>query len=143
VIGYLDTSALVPLLVTESSSESCRRFWDDADVVVSSMLTYVEAAAALAQALRLERLTEKQHGDALRVLDELWPQIDVVEIDEPLVSRVAGLAHELGLRGYDAVHCAAAEQLNEDQLVAAAGDRRLLEAWSVLGIDTFDTNRTG
>jgi len=31
VIGYLDTSAFVPLLVAEPSSPSYRRFWDDAD----------------------------------------------------------------------------------------------------------------
>ncbi|MGH8828501.1 MAG: hypothetical protein ACRDVZ_13095, partial [Jiangellaceae bacterium] len=35
VIGYLDTSAFVPLLVAEPSSESCRRFWHDADAVVT------------------------------------------------------------------------------------------------------------
>lgn len=50
MIGYLDTSAFVPLLIEEPTSQTGRRFWDDADVIVSSQLLYVETAAALAQA---------------------------------------------------------------------------------------------
>lgn len=141
MIGYLDTSALVPLLVAEPSSAMCRRFWDDAEVIVSSRLLYVEVAAALAQALRMGRLTTEQHRDAMAIFDTLWGQIDVVDVDEQLVSRAAVLAYEPGMRGYDAVHCAAAEQLNDDNVVAASGDRRLLDAWTGLGVDTFDTNQ--
>ena len=50
MIGYLDTSAFIPLLLKEPSSAACRRFWDDCDAVVSNRLLYVETAAALAQA---------------------------------------------------------------------------------------------
>jgi hypothetical protein len=45
----------------------------------------------------------------------------------------------MSLRGYDAVHCAAAEQVEED-LVVAAGDQRLLAACAQLGISTADVN---
>jgi hypothetical protein len=141
VIGYLDTSAFVPLLIAEPSSPSCRRFWDDADTVVASRLMYVEAAASLAQARRLNRLTTRTHRGALTLLDQLWEQVDVVEVDQPAVVRAAALAEQqLGLRGYDAVHSAAAESVLDDDLVAAAGDRELLAAWSKLGLATYDTN---
>lgn len=141
MIGYLDTSAMVPLLVTEPSSGACRRFWDDADIIASSRLMYVEAAAALAQARRMGRMTTQQHRRALTILDGLWEQTDVVEVDDMLLSRAAALANQLDLRGYDAVHCAAAEQLNDDEVVAASGDQRLLDAWTALGVATFDTNQ--
>lgn len=140
MIGYLDTSAFVPLLVREKSSESCRRLWDDSDVVVSSRLLYVETAAALAQARRMGRLTEGELDASLRLLDELWLDIDVIEVDRIVVERAAVLARRLELREYDAVHCASAEQLNEDDLVAAAGDHRLLDAWRTIGVATYDTN---
>ncbi|RIQ16194.1 type II toxin-antitoxin system VapC family toxin [Jiangella rhizosphaerae] len=140
MIGYLDTSAFVPLLVGEPTSESCRRFWDDSDVVVSSRLLYVETAAALAQARRLGRLTEDALDASLGLLDELWLEIDVVEVDDIVVERAAVLARRLELRGYDAVHCASAERLNEDDLVAATGDRKLIDAWGEVGVATFDTN---
>lgn len=140
MIGYLDTSAFVPLLIAEPGSASCRRFFDDADTVVSSRLTYVETAAALGQARRLDRITTRIHQESLRSLDELWAQLDVVEADEHLIRDAAQLAHQHDLRGYDAVHCASARQLDDDDLVAATGDRRLLRAWLALGIATYDTN---
>jgi predicted nucleic acid-binding protein len=142
VIGYLDTSALVPLLVAEPSSAACRRFWDDADVVVTSRLSYVETAAALAQARRLDRISNRTHRASLRALDALWAEIAAVEVDDGLVRDAAELAHRHNLRGYDAVHCASARQLAADDLVAAAGDRQLLQAWLAVGVDTYDTNQS-
>lgn len=143
MIGYLDTSAFVPLLIAEPSSAACRRFWDDADAVVSSRLLYVETAAALAQARRMDRLTDREHRTSLRLLDQLWSALDVAEVDEAVVARAATLAHLLALRGYDAVHCASAEQLNDEDVVAASGDQRLLSSWTELGVATFDTNARG
>lgn len=142
MIGYLDTSAFVPLLVDEPTSESCRRFWDSADVVVSSRLLYVEAAAALAQARRMRRLSQGTHIRARRRLDQMWSELDVIEVDEQIVARAAELAHRLSLRGYDAVHCASAEQLDDDDdVVAASGDQQLFNAWLKLGMQTYDTNQ--
>jgi predicted nucleic acid-binding protein len=113
VIGYFDTSAFVPLLIAEPSSGLCRRLWDDADVVVTTRLSYVETAAALAQALRLRRLTQQSHRAAVRILDRLWDEFDVVDVDGRIVRRAAQLAYTCALRCYDAVHCASAEQLSE------------------------------
>ncbi|MGH3587266.1 MAG: type II toxin-antitoxin system VapC family toxin, partial [Pseudonocardia sp.] len=139
VIGYLDTSAFVPLLVAEPTSPACRRFWNDADTVVSCRLLYVEAAAALAQAERMRRIDDIRHGQARDLLDALWSEMDVLEIDEPLARSAAAAAHDLALRGYDSVHCAAAEQLADEDFVAASGDRRLLAAWRECGVATYDT----
>lgn len=107
---------------------------------MSCRLLYLEAAAALAQAQRLGRLTARTHVACLRRLDCLWEQIDVIEIDDTLIRRAAALASEHGLRGYDAVHCASAQQLADPDLVAAAGDGHLLDAWHELGIATFNPN---
>ncbi len=140
MIVYLDTSALVPLVIEAQSSEACRRLWDEADDVVSSRLGYVEAAAALAQARRLERLTPRQQSSALRALDDHWSQMQIAEIDQPLVERAAKLAQDFAMRGYDAVHAASAEFVNGDSVVAGSGDRHLLEAWRRPGINTYDTS---
>lgn len=142
MIGYLDTSAFVPLLINEPTSPACRRFWDDADVIVSSRLLYVETAAALAQALRLRRLSANKHLECTRRLDQMWSQMDVIEVDELVVIRGADLALRFALRGYDAVHCASAERIHDDGVVAASGDRKLLTAWLELGMQVYDTNGT-
>jgi predicted nucleic acid-binding protein len=142
VIVYFDTSALVPLLVAEPGSEHCRQLWQSADEVVTCRLTYVEAAAALAQARRLGRLTAPAHDDALHSLDELWSELAIVEFDVDLMHRAADQADRSALRGYDAVHCAAAMLIADEQTVAASGDRLLLDAWDAFGIATADTTAT-
>jgi len=140
VIAYLDTSALVPLVVAEPTSPRCRRVWDEAEAVLSVELAYVETAAALARARRMGRLTTDQHREALRRWDDLWDQVVALPVDPRLVRTAAGLAAVHGLRGYDAVHCAAAAQHADSGVVATAGDRDLLGAWRASGLAVVDTS---
>lgn len=140
MILYLDTAALVPLLVEEAASRRCEELWDAADAVVTSRITYVEAAAAAAQAYRLGRLDVAGHAVALSGLDRRWSQIDRLPVDDEIIATAATLAHDHALRGYDAVHCASALLVADPALVAATGDRVLLHAWRRLGVDVSDTS---
>ena len=139
MIVYFDTSSLVPLLVAEPASAPCRELWYIADVALTSRLGHVEAAAALAQAVRSGRVDESAHRLALARLDELWSSVAPVEIDMSLMRRASELAALHALRGYDAVHAASAELVADESTVAASGDRALLRAWRALGLSTSDT----
>lgn len=143
MIIYFDTSALVPLLADEPASEACRELWDDSDSVITVRLAYVEAAAALAQARRLRRISDASHQDGLRLLDRLWGEFQIIDVDEFLARRAAEVARDCALRGYDAVHCAAAEQVAEDDLLVASGDRKLLDACLSLRLSTADVHELG
>lgn len=140
MIVYLDTSAIIPLLIAEPSSVACRTLWNTADDVATTRLAYVECGATLAAARRDHRITPAEHAGALTALDALWSQIVVVPIDQPLVAEATVLADSHALRGYDAVHCASAIRVSDADMVAAAGDRRLLSAWGDLSIQTVDVN---
>lgn len=140
MILYIDTSALVPLLVDEPTSDDCGELWDSADSVTTTRLAYIEAVAALAQAARMGRITVNQVRGARSVLDDLWSVVDVIELDRALMTGAADLAIAHGLRGYDATHCAAAIAANDAELVAASGDSRLLTAWRAEGVAVRDTN---
>ncbi len=140
MIVYFDTSALVPLVIEEPSSANCGELWDAALRVVTCRLAYVESAAALALAERLGRISAADARRAGRQLDVLWPQLDLVEIDDVLTRAAAAAARCHGLRGYDAVHFAAACELGFDGVVAVSGDARLLSAWRTAGIATADSN---
>jgi len=136
VIVYFDTSALVPLLVVEPGSGTARDLWDHASRVASVRLVYPEARAALAQARRVGRLTARQLRRSVDALDHLCAQLDIVELDADLAHHAGVLAETHRLRGYDAVHLAAAEWLADVDVVMAAGDRDLLGAASRLGLAT-------
>jgi uncharacterized protein len=139
LIVYLDTSAVVPLLVAEPASDFCRHLWDQGDAVTTSRLTYVETAAVLTRAERAGRMTLDEHRAVREALDRVWAELDVMDIDDRLIRRAAALAGDFALSGYAAVHCASAEQLEDGDLVAATADRKLLDAWRKLGLSTADT----
>lgn len=140
MIAYFDTSAFIPLVVDEPGSEVAGRVWDAADHIVSVRLIYAEARAAVAQAERMGRVTRRQLPELVEAVASLYSQIDRLEVDETLVRRAGDLAATFGLRGYDAVHLAGAERLDEGQLVLVAGDGSLLDAAIGLGISVARTD---
>lgn len=141
MIAYFDTSAVVPLLVDdEPGSEVALAAWLGAERVVSARLLFAEAGAALARAARLDRLTPRTLDGALAELEGLWSQLDIVEIDDALVHTAATLARKHSLRGYDAVHCAAALLIAGPDTVALAGDGDLISAWRDEGLQVIDTH---
>lgn len=136
MICYFDTSALVPLLIDEPTTVDVRRLWDDSDRVATVRIAVVETAAALAQAARAGRLSQAQHSAAKQSASYLFDRTDLVEIDEPLGHNAARLAELHALRGYDAVHLAAAMMILDRHLVFVAGDQSLLRAAKSAGLTT-------
>jgi uncharacterized protein len=134
VIAYFDTSAVVPLLITEPGSTRAASLWDSADRVVSVRLLYPETRAALAQAGRLGRVTARHLRNAVTNFDSLFEEMDLVELDDPLARRAGELAEVHRLRGYDAVHLAAADRIRDPDVVVIAGDSALLDAATAEGM---------
>lgn len=141
MIVYFDTSAFVPLIVTEPGTSLAGELWESADEVVTTRLLYVEAAAALARARRMGRITDTNHRAALDSLDDLWRDFRVIEVDETVIRRAAELADRHALRGYDAVHCASAERIDTPDLVLASGDKDVLAACTELALATALTGQ--
>jgi predicted nucleic acid-binding protein len=142
VIAYFDTSAVLPLVVKEPSTGLCNRIWTDATRVVSVRLLYPEARAALAKAERMGRLSRAQLTAAVASLDTLIDEVDVIEVTAELAHAAGELAQEQGLRGYDAVHLAAASSIADDDLVLVTGDNGLAVAATALGITVAITTAT-
>lgn len=139
MIAYFDTSALVPMLLNEASRDRCHEVWDQVDIPCSTRLLYVEAASAVHRAGRDGRISEFEQRRALQLLAELWGDMHVIELDEDLMVLGAAAAGAEGLRGYDAVHCAAGLFVGVgEEAIAVSGDRRLLDAWSNNGAAVID-----
>ena len=136
MIAYFDTSAVIPLLVEEPGSELAAELWTQADRILSARILYAEGRAALAAAERNGRLSSTQLRYAVGELDKLTQQLDHIEVNEHLVYEAGAIAEELSLRGYDAVHLAAAELAADEDLVLVAGDGDLLRAAAGIGLNT-------
>jgi hypothetical protein len=140
VIAYFDTSALIPLIVEEPGSDRASQVWDAAERVVTVRVAYPEGRAALARARRIGRLTPRAYRVARDGFEDLWRQLDRLEVTAGLAQRAGDLAEQLGLRAYDAVHLAAAETLAPDpDVVVVAGDTELLNAARTLRLATAHT----
>ncbi len=140
MIAYFDTSAVVPLIVSEPATERYIRLWNESSRIVSVRLLYPEARAAFARANRMGRITPNQLASAVTDLDSIIAEVDHVEITADLASAAGDLAQAHGLRGYDAVHLAAAHAVADSDLVLVTGDTDLAAAASVLGISVAATN---
>lgn len=126
MITYVDTSSLLKILIEEEGSDRVEMVWDAADALASVKLVVVEARAALAAAARGARLTSDQHEEAKTALSELTGDLHLVEVSDELILRAADLAEIESLRGYDAVHLAAA--LHVEAAVLTSVDDALCEA---------------
>jgi predicted nucleic acid-binding protein len=145
VILYLDTSALVKLIIREDSTPDAVAWFERSDLIASSVITYAEACSALGQNDRRRKGTPSRLGEWLIALDEHWREVMRVPVAEWPAGKLA-LAH--GLRGMDAVQLAAAITLRERLRAGTAGapaadvafaafDLRLLEAAGREGFATL------
>jgi predicted nucleic acid-binding protein len=126
VITYFDTSILMKLLIDEAYRPEAERLWLDSDHVVCAEICYVEARAALAAARRHERLSAAALRTAKDQLELLWEQVSIVVVNSALVRAAGDVAERDRLRGYDAVHLAAA--ITGQVTVVASADRQLVES---------------
>ena len=108
MITYVDTSTLIKLIVDEEGSDRAELIWQSADSVASVRMIVVEARAALAAAARGQRLSTAQFHVAKTELAAFVDDLHLVEVTEELIESAAQLAETESLRGYDAVHLAAA-----------------------------------
>jgi uncharacterized protein len=136
VRAYFDTSALLKLLVPEPGSSTALHAWRAALSVAAASVLYTEASAGLAAARRAGRLSQRAHAGSKSDLRRLWAGLGVVVPDEPLCQLAGELAERERLRGYDAVHLAAAMEYRADLLVCGDGD--LIEAALNCGLGVVD-----
>ncbi|MGQ0572333.1 MAG: type II toxin-antitoxin system VapC family toxin [Armatimonadota bacterium] len=123
---YLDTSALVKLYVNEDGSTPVRQAVDEARLVATSAIAYVEARAAFARRYRERAMSTPDYRRSVRRFNTEWPQYFRLEVTDVLIRSAARAAERYELRAYDAVHLAAALTLKE-----RLSDRVAFACWDV------------
>jgi uncharacterized protein len=135
--AYLDTSALLPMLIAEPGSAAVDAFVEAAaDELVVSEFAAAEVASAMSRLVRTDRLATSDA--ALRLADfDAWraAATDDVELNAADV-RLAHLyvrRFELMLRAPDALHAAVCRRTGLELITL---DRRLATAADALGVPT-------
>lgn len=134
---YLDASAIVKRYVAESDSHAVASLISKADTVGTAAISRAEVSAAFAKAVRMKALTHAEASSALQVFTTDWDNLIRLQITEVLIARAAALAWDHGLRGYDAVHLAAAtfwQEMLGEPVILATFDRQLWRGASITGL---------
>ena len=123
---YLDSSALVKLVVAEPESRALRELLTSWPERVTSAIARIEVARA---ARRVGR-------GAVRRAEAVVGRITLVELDDAVLELAASL-DPATLRILDAIHLATALTLGDDLGALCAYDARLVEAASAAGIEVL------
>lgn len=120
---YLDSSALVKLVVAEAESQALRRYLRGEPGRASCVLARVEVPRAV-----------RPHGAAaVARARQLMRRLDLVRLDDELLDDAAALDSGI-LRSLDAIHLAAAVTLGEELSALVTYDDRMAAAARLLGV---------
>lgn len=137
MILYLDASVLVKRYVVEVGSGDVEKVIAQAHLLGSAAISLVEVTAALAKAVRTRGLTQYTGPAALRAFHVQWADFIRLPVTDALMARAADFAWQYGLRGYDAVHLAAACAWSDaigSAVTLATFDRGLWQAAPRVGL---------
>jgi len=137
---YMDTSALVKKYVEEPRSVEVRGCIAQHESVATATIARVESAATFARASRLGSITEEAARASHRKFVSEWRTYVRIRVTEALVVRADEMAWTFRLRGYDAVHLAAALEWRdrmEEPITIATFDRDLWRAAAEAGLERF------
>ncbi|SRR5579883_1839468 len=137
MILYLDTSALVKAYITEEFSSTVLSKIQEADVVATHDIAFVEAYATFARLQREGKLTEEQVITIKQEFSCDWENYLQINTTPFLIKDAAELAEAFALRAYDSVHLAAAHYLQKSRnepIQFASFDYKLNQAAKILGM---------
>ena len=138
MILYLDTSSLVKTYLEELHSDLVRDWVKEAACVATSRVAYAEALSAFARR-HIQGDVEDEKFDLIQeVLAIDWTRFILVPVRE---RKAGALAVKHLLRGFDAIHLAAASDLpgafRGEPVMFSSFDTRLLGAARAEGLDTL------
>lgn len=122
---YLDSSAIVKLVITESESQALFAALDRWSDRVSSALATVEVHRAL-------RRTDQPKSAHLRANDVL-NSLTLIRLDDPVLMRAASFSNP-GIRSLDAIHLASALSIGDDPEALITYDDRLARLAQLEGL---------
>lgn len=104
---------MVKLYVEEKLSAQIKLMVEDAQVVATSRIAYVEARAAFARKHREHGFSTMEYRSIIRDLDQDWESYFILDVTDSLVKLAGRFAEKHALRGFDAFHLASGVTLRK------------------------------
>lgn len=145
MILYLDASALVKVYVLEPGTELVIDLYEQAEMVSTSKVTYVEVLMALRRKRWANEMSDEALAAKMEALDSQWQTVRIVDLSDEVLRRIREHGGGMGLRALDAVHLASALLLQsrlKERLQFICADRRLNEAATAEGLTVLDPAST-
>ncbi len=111
---YADSSVIVKRYYEEPGTEQVRERWGRTDRVFTSKVSYAEVHAALARKRRERGISPVGFRAVTQAFEGEWPSYDHVLVDASTLTEVRRLVQRHPLRGFDAIHLAAAIWLKKE-----------------------------
>lgn len=121
-VSYVDSSAIVKLVVREQESAALRRFLRRRAIV----------ASALAR-IEVTRAVRSLGPEAVRRADDVLARIDLVRITDRILTAAAALEPS-ELRTLDAIHLASAAHFGTTLQHVVTYDSRMTDAARIIGL---------
>lgn len=140
MIVYLDASALVKRYIAEDGSPEVNALIDRADSVVTNLISRAEVAAAIMRASRMEIINREHALQAINYFRSEWESLQRLPVTEATVARADSLVSNYDLRGFDAVHMAAAliwQEAIVETITMATYDHNLWNVARKVGLDLW------
>ncbi|MGQ0601063.1 MAG: type II toxin-antitoxin system VapC family toxin [Anaerolineales bacterium] len=140
MIVYLDASALVKRYLQETGTEEVEALIDDAQITGTALISRAEVVAALGKAARMSLVKQDEAARAVQAFRTDWPALFRLRLDEATIAQADNLAWTHGLRGFDAVHLAAAQTWQDaltETIVFATYDKQLWHAAQQIGLNAW------
>ena len=123
-IAYLDSSALVKLMVREDETSALEADLAGRDGLVTSSLAMVECQRAAARA---------GNRRVLQRVSDVLEAVYLLDLTTPVIEQAAGL-RPTSVRSLDAIHIATAISVGDDDLEVITYDDRMAEAARANGL---------
>jgi predicted nucleic acid-binding protein len=137
---YLDASALVKRYIAEAGSDQVIEIFDRAESIGLAIISRAEVAATFAKTVRTGTLEPQEALTLLQTFRSDWHDWIRIRVTERVVARADTLAWKHHLRGYDAIHLAAALVWQEglgEMVTLATFDQSLWSAAEREGLFPF------
>ncbi len=119
---YMDSSALVKLVIRERDSDQLRRFVGDQEMV-SSQISRIELIRAVA----------RNQPDSVEAAQDLLSELTLISLSRVITSRAAWVPPP-SLRSLDALHVATANAMRDNLDALVTYDGRMIDAGRMAGL---------